>query len=217
MATLAHNLGVRRTALLDSGLVTRVDWLGDAAHQAECSDHNPDATGVVHAIDAMTLDTDSQDQIVAWALGDTADLEYVINRRRIWERSHGFAEMPYDGLNPHTDHVHISGRHGTAGRNTATCTGYSRSAEALTPEGLDIMTAAQLATLVAEIRALPAAISLAIVQQPVDAHGVTVGLAVEKIVDIISPTVLVTAAAIQSGNATLATIEANTTPVAPTP
>lgn len=216
MATLAHNLDVRRSALLDSGLVTSVGWIGDQTHQAECSDHTPDATGVVHAIDAMTLDADNQDQIVAWALGDTGDLEYVINRRRIWRRLTGFAQEVYDGTDPHTNHVHISGRHGTAGNVPhVTCTGYSRAAEALTPEGLDIMTAAQLATLVAEIRALPAAISLAIVQQPVDSHGVTVGLAVEKVVDIITPASVGTATALSATNQMLASIEANTTPVTP--
>ena len=138
MATLAHNLSVRRTAVEDAGLVTSVGWLGDAAHQAECSDHNADAVGRVHAIDCMTLNLANQKAIVQWCQAHPEDLEYFINQRTIWSRSRGFAPHAYTGTDPHTNHVHISGRHGSAHEDTATCTGYSLTAEAMTPEGITV-------------------------------------------------------------------------------
>lgn len=137
---LAHNLAVRRTAVEDAKLVTSVGWIGNAAHQAECSDHNPDSTGDVHAIDCMTLVLANQKAIVMWALAHPDDLEYVINQRTIWSRSRGFAAHAYTGTDPHTNHVHISGRHGSSGNvPNVTCTGYDRTAEKITPEGFDIM------------------------------------------------------------------------------
>jgi hypothetical protein len=142
-ATLAHNLSVRRAALLDAKLVTSVGWIGNAAHEAECSDHNPDSRGKVHAIDAMTLIVANQKAIVEWTLSDTADLEYVINQRTIWTRSNGWKPSRYTGTDPHTNHVHISGRHGSVGFVAhKTCTGYNIAAEAMTPEGFDVLTSA---------------------------------------------------------------------------
>jgi hypothetical protein len=136
---LAHNLNVRRAEVEAAGLVTSVGWIGDQAHQAECSDHNPDSTGDVHAIDCMTLDVNNQKTIVQWALSATDDLEYIINQRTIWSRSRNFAPAKYTGTDPHTNHVHISGRHGASGNvPTVTCTGYSRPAEAITPEGITV-------------------------------------------------------------------------------
>src|SRR5688572_3459365 len=81
-------------------------WIGDTAHAARKSDHNPDANGVVHAID---LDEDGWpcatfvDQLVA---SRDPRLKYVIYERRIWFPSSGW--KPYYGINPHTIHVHIS-------------------------------------------------------------------------------------------------------------
>jgi hypothetical protein len=148
---LAHNLTVRRTAVENAQLVTSVGWVGNAAHQAECSDHNPDSTGDVHAIDCMTLVLANQKAIVQWALAHPDDLEYVINQRTIWSRSRGFAAHAYTGTDPHTNHVHISGRHGTSGNvPNVTCTGYDRTAEKITPEGIDMALTQADADLVAK-------------------------------------------------------------------
>lgn len=81
-------------------------WIGDAAHQAEQSDHNPDARGVVHAID---VDKDGVDmaRCVAAVLGD-ARLHYVIYNRKIWSGDWQWGARVYTGLNPHVDHAHFS-------------------------------------------------------------------------------------------------------------
>jgi peptidoglycan hydrolase-like protein with peptidoglycan-binding domain len=114
MAVLAANLATLRREI-DAhwpGRDRRSDgWIGDAAHQAHKSDHNPDARGVVHAID---VDRDGIDPklLIRRAIQHTT-VEYVIFDHTIWSRSRGFQPRRYTGVNPHTGHVHISGRHGT--------------------------------------------------------------------------------------------------------
>lgn len=81
-------------------------WLGDAAHSARQSDHNPDARGMVHALD---VDKDGIDvaALLAAAIGDRR-VWYVIHNRQIWSRTYGWDARPYTGANAHTEHVHIS-------------------------------------------------------------------------------------------------------------
>jgi hypothetical protein len=90
-------------------------WIGDKAHSARVSDHNPDSRGLVHAID---VDKDGVDVafILRAAIADPRT-EYVIWDRRIWTRSSGFVARAYTGTNPHTLHIHISFRYGTAFEN----------------------------------------------------------------------------------------------------
>lgn len=164
---LVHNLNVRRAAVIEAKLVTSVGWIGNQAHQAECSDHNPDSIGGVHAIDCMTLVMANQKAIVEWALSQTDDLEYVINQRVIWSRSRGFKPAKYTGTDPHTNHVHISGRHGSSHEDHGTCVGYSITAEQFTPEGIVLSTTdkawiiAQLNTLRSEVKADTAVVQAA--------------------------------------------------------
>jgi hypothetical protein len=134
MARIAHNLGVRRSACLESFPHIEVGWIGNAAHQAEQSDHNPDARGLVHAIDVMVIKARAE-AVVTWALAHPDDLEYVIHNRTIWTRRHDFRPKKYTGRDPHTNHVHISGRHGPTGENHATGTGYNTASEQSTPAG----------------------------------------------------------------------------------
>jgi peptidoglycan hydrolase-like protein with peptidoglycan-binding domain len=130
--TLAHNLAARRQNVWNCwGSALVVGWIGDAAHQAECSDHNPDSTGVVHAIDPMVTGTHAQ--AVVNACLHAADLQYVIHNRTIWSATVGWAARAYTGSNPHTDHVHISGKHGSSHANHGTCVGYDLAAQNSTP------------------------------------------------------------------------------------
>jgi len=133
--TLAHNLDIRKKAILGCWPATKVYAIGDAAHLNEHSDHNADSRNVVHAIDVMTYanGTKAMD-IVRWCL-HAADLEYVIYDRKIYEASNNWQARTYTGSNPHTDHVHISGKHGSTGENSHTGTGYSLTAENSTPTG----------------------------------------------------------------------------------
>lgn len=130
---LAHNLVVRRSiiwACWGTGIV--VGWIGDAAHQDGCSDHNIDSSGIVHAIDPMVTGARAQ-QIVTAALAHPGDLQYVIHNRVIWSVTVGWKARKYTGSDPHTNHVHLSGKHGTAHSSSHTCTGYDLTAQNSTP------------------------------------------------------------------------------------
>lgn len=87
-------------------------WIGDAAHQARQSDHNPDSRGIVHAID---IDKDGINPlyVVEQCISENRPTEYVIWDRQIWSRSRDFRPRAYTGSNPHTDHIHVSIRYGT--------------------------------------------------------------------------------------------------------
>jgi len=133
--TLPHNLSVRKAIILDCWPGTTIYAIGDAAHLNEHSDHNADSRNIVHAIDVMTYkDDDKAKKILAWCLHAT-DLEYVIYDHKIYEASNNWQARTYTGSNPHTDHVHISGKHGSTGENSHTGTGYSVTAEKATPTG----------------------------------------------------------------------------------
>lgn len=87
-------------------------WIGDAAHSARKSDHNPDysAAGIVRALD-IDKDGINVDAVVTAAIND-ARVAYVIWNRRIYIRGVGWQR--YTGSNPHTQHVHVSIRHTAA-------------------------------------------------------------------------------------------------------
>ncbi len=85
--------------------------IGDAAHAARASEHNPDRDpdpmplGAVSARDVTAKGIDVQDLLDA-AIGDPR-VWYVIYRGTIWSRTHGWKARRYTG-DPHTFHVHIS-------------------------------------------------------------------------------------------------------------
>lgn len=87
-------------------------WLGDAAHAARRSDHNPDPeSGVVRALD---IDADlggyGATAILADQLRACGDrrLAYLIYAGRIASASRGWAWRRYSGPNPHETHLHVS-------------------------------------------------------------------------------------------------------------
>lgn len=94
-------------------------WIGDPAHQAEKSDHNPDSKGRV-----LALDIDSSGPwaspfgaYVQWIVdreraGITANLEYVIYNHYIASRDSSWHWVKYTGSSdPHVTHAHFSARH----------------------------------------------------------------------------------------------------------
>jgi hypothetical protein len=99
-------------------------WIGDAAHQQEVSDHNPDAQGRVLAVD---IDSTGPfpipfDDYVGFLVDQCQNdletrLEYIIRNRKIYERKNGFAARDYTGSDPHTGHAHFSARHDHTGQN----------------------------------------------------------------------------------------------------
>lgn len=131
MAVLAANLAALRREINAHWphRDTKSDgWIGDVGHQRRKSDHNPDGRGVVHAID---VDTDGIDPklLVRRAIKHPTT-QYVIFNRTIWSRTRGFQARRYTGTDPHTGHVHISGRHGSQFERDQTRWGLAKAAAA---------------------------------------------------------------------------------------
>lgn len=95
-------------------------WIGDKAHQARKSDHNPDARGWVHAID-IDADLDKNDpkaaqrlanQIVAYAKSGApgADrIKYVVFNDRIASGTYPATFWEWRGQGyGHRNHIHVS-------------------------------------------------------------------------------------------------------------
>lgn len=80
--------------------------IGDAAHQAAASDHNPNSRG---AVDAIDVDKDGIDPyVVLDAVQRHPSAHYWIFQRQIADRDDGWRRRPYDGRNPHDKHLHVS-------------------------------------------------------------------------------------------------------------
>lgn len=89
-------------------------WIGDTAHSARKSDHNPDADGIVRAYD-FTHDPKNgpNSETLANALLASCDprIKYVISNKKIASGNAGpkpWAWRAYTGSNPHSKHVHVS-------------------------------------------------------------------------------------------------------------
>lgn len=81
--------------------------IGDAAHSARTSDHNPNARRSVNAIDITVSGVDVQ-KIINAAKAHPS-VRYIIFNRQIMNRDIGnFRARRYPGSNPHVAHVHIS-------------------------------------------------------------------------------------------------------------
>lgn len=118
-------------------------WVGDTAHAARRSDHNPDyaSGGVVRALDVDKDGIDTAELLrVACASPST---EYVIWNWKIYTRSNGFRPQTYTGVNGHTLHMHISIRH-TKTAEAARKWGYKAGGAVPTPPKPVTLTAAQI-------------------------------------------------------------------------
>jgi hypothetical protein len=113
--------------------------IGDAAHQAETSDHNPDDTA--GSTPGWDGDSDNTAEVRAWDCdtdfresGATAQevvdhirhlagvggvLRYMIYNRKMYHVSNGFAPTAYNGASAHTEHIHFSGAYSQAADNNA--------------------------------------------------------------------------------------------------
>ena len=92
-------------------------WIGDTSHSARRSDHNPDAKGIVRAID---IDRDLSgkakpdlmpylaDQIRVCAKRGDKRVSYIIFAGKIASSRMGWRWRKYRGINPHHSHLHIS-------------------------------------------------------------------------------------------------------------
>lgn len=113
MATLAPSLVQLRRELRREfpKRDTRTDgWLGDPAHQARRSEHNPDAKGMVHALDIDTepgMTEAEKRRLLRELIGDPR-VWYVIHEGVIWSSTYGWKARRYTGENPHNGHIHVS-------------------------------------------------------------------------------------------------------------
>jgi hypothetical protein len=92
-------------------------WIGDARHSARASDHNPDSTGIVRAIDIdrdLSYDAkpdfmcDLADQIRLCAKRGDKRISYVIFNGKISSARSLWRWRAYKGINPHVKHCHVS-------------------------------------------------------------------------------------------------------------
>jgi hypothetical protein len=93
-------------------------WLGDARHSSRKSDHNPDANGVVFAIDVdrdlsgkakPDIMPDLVDQIRLYAKSDKLKrFSYLIFDGKIASAKSLWKWRTYTGINKHNHHAHIS-------------------------------------------------------------------------------------------------------------
>ena len=104
-------------------------WLGDAAHKARVSDHNPDSRGLVHALD-IDADLDPKDpgaaqrlanQIVAYAASGIPGanrIKYVVFNDQIASGTYANSMWKWRGSGyGHMHHIHVS--FSTKGENNA--------------------------------------------------------------------------------------------------
>lgn len=80
--------------------------IGDQAHSARVSDHNP-VNGVVHAIDVTNDPVGPTGHTLSRQLINDSRVKYVIFAGEIWKARTGHWE-PYRGANAHNHHVHVS-------------------------------------------------------------------------------------------------------------
>jgi peptidoglycan hydrolase-like protein with peptidoglycan-binding domain len=88
-------------------------WIGNAAHAATISDHNPNSAGVVQALD---ITHDPAHGFNSYTFADHLmvvkdnRIKYVISNHRIFlgHGSKAWTWQPYHGINPHDHHVHVS-------------------------------------------------------------------------------------------------------------
>ena len=96
-------------------------WIGDVRHSARTSDHNPDAKGIVRAIDIdrdlsgkakPDLMPDLADQLRLFAKRDKSKrIAYIIFNGKICAGNSLWRWVAYRGINPHIKHCHVSFTH----------------------------------------------------------------------------------------------------------
>lgn len=85
--------------------------IGDAAHAARKSDHNPDSRGVVTAIDLTHDPVNGADMnLISERLRLSRDfrIKYVIWNRRYFSPKTNWNWTTYTGPSPHDKHMHVS-------------------------------------------------------------------------------------------------------------
>ncbi len=85
--------------------------IGDTSHSARKSDHNPNAAGVVCAIDIdedLTPTNTVAGIVAQLQISKDPRIKYIIYEGRITVKGDITRWKPYTGVNPHRHHAHIS-------------------------------------------------------------------------------------------------------------
>lgn len=126
MAREAKSLQVLESEIQEHFPGTTTWEKGDSAHQATWSDHNENAAGVYCAKDVLSDDGLNLQAFTDHLIANPhPNLRYVIFNRKIYQRKNGFEAQPYNGVNKHKTHVHVSVGSGPDGRSTS---GYDSTA-----------------------------------------------------------------------------------------
>lgn len=132
--------------------------IGDTAHSARASDHNPNAAGVVRARDFTHDPAGGFDAHVFAervrelgraghpALGPGA---YVISGGEIASATYGWVWRDYTGSNPHDHHTHVSVATAADGYDSTRPWGVVNQEDDVTPEDIDKIAAAAVEKLLA--------------------------------------------------------------------
>lgn len=115
MARIAQSLATLRDQI-DAAYPNRKKssdgWIGDSSHALRTSDHNPNANGVVQALDVTHDPSGGIDTYkLAEILRYTRDprIKYVISSGKIFSSLiRPWEWRPYTGSNAHAHHIHIS-------------------------------------------------------------------------------------------------------------
>jgi hypothetical protein len=152
-----------------------IGTIGDQAHRAEVSDHNPDQWGYVCAADPMIgphfTEADAEDlfdRITAFIRGGDRRAAFIVyNRRIVSSTVQPGVIRKYTGSDPHTGHVHLSVPHSSNPRPTTSWDLFPQGKDdKLTPAQME-----ELATMVAD----------KVVTHPLGRSGPNLGMDVEKI------------------------------------
>lgn len=116
--------------------------IGDAAHQAGTSSHNPDDSPANKGRPEWDGDSDANSEVRAWDMdtdlraapataqqvvdhirklpGVSSVLRYMIYNRKIYRAANGWAPEAYEGPSAHTEHIHFTGQFTQAADNNTT-------------------------------------------------------------------------------------------------
>ena len=97
--------------------------IGDTEHSSRVSDHNPDSRGMIHARDfthSPTRGFDAHAFVCRLVKARDRRIRYLFSNRQISNPSISAGRWrPYSGINPHTQHAHVSCVYGALEDNTA--------------------------------------------------------------------------------------------------